>query len=144
MRSCARAVDPMTNFSLLCPPDDPRWCQILKMPGGVKDMLLPSRGKSMDGRYEPREFRMADAAKGLAVPDAITNAFNFLMASEALKTVLERHVAGAQVEYLPFRLLDHKGRVAVERGYIVNVLGTVDCLDKERSRGVETAIYPGE
>lgn len=135
----------MLDCALLLPPDDDRYCVIHQQPGNLKNMALPSRGKSIVGLADDvRDYQMSKEAKGLQVADVIRNTFGYLMASERMKKAFESHVRGAQIEYLPFRLLNHKGRMAADPCFIVNVLGTVDCADKSLSRGVETAVYKGE
>jgi hypothetical protein len=135
----------LSSFSLLCPLKDGRYCHLLKMPGDMKNMALPSRGKPMGALYaDARDFRMSESSGGMQVPDVITNAFNYLMVTEKLKLQIEASAKGAKIEYLPFRVINHKGRVAAESCFIVNVLGTIDCADKSASEGLETAIYKGE
>ncbi len=135
----------MTAFSLLRPPDDDRYCELHDLPGSIKNSVLPSRGKSVVGLFDDlRDYRMSKEAPGIQVADVIRNTFGFLMVTDRLKKVIEKHARGARIEYVRCRLLNHKGRLAGDPCFIVNVLGTVACADKSKSEGVETAIYPGE
>ena len=68
------------------------------------------------------------------MPDVIRNAVRYLMISGRVKSLLEEH-ATAEIEFLRFTLLDHQGQVASDDCYLANVLGTVDCVDMERSEG---------
>ena len=135
----------MAAVFMLGPPPGNQFCKIFNLPANPKNMQRLARGESTQGmRLEADEFRMAAAAKGILVPDVIANAFGYLMISEKLKTIFEAHVKGATVESTPFRLLNHKGRVAADPCFIANPIGTVDCADKAQSEGVETALHPGE
>jgi hypothetical protein len=111
----------LEHFILYHSKDD-RYCGVLQRPSEMAVKSPPAKGIRAGDRYEgPQRFQMAPEIPGILVPDVIRN-------------VLEEH-ATAEIEYLPFNLLDHKGRVASDDCYLGNVLGTVDCVDMERSEG---------
>jgi hypothetical protein len=135
----------MVAVFLLRPPEGNQYCKIQNLPANAKSLQRLARGESTQGVHmDSHEFRMAAVAKGIQVPDVISNAFGFLMISEKLKALLDEHVTGAIVEYTPFKLLNHKNRVAADPCFIANPIGTVDCADRSQSEGVETAMHPGE
>ena len=132
----------MSTFSLLSPPADPKYCALLEIAKDTSYMELPARGESIAGKLtDVRDYRMSASAPGLQIADVIKNAYGFLMVTEKLKTLIEGHAKGATIEYLAFRLLNHKNRVAADPCFIVNVLGRIDCADKAQSKGVEDAEY---
>jgi hypothetical protein len=133
------------DYSLLRPPLEDWYCGLYELPGSIKNSVLPSRGESIVGLFDDvRDYRMSKQVRGIQVPDVIENTFSFLMVSERMKKLIETNAIGARIEYVRFRLINHKGRVAADPCFIVNVLGTIDCADRSKSVGVETAIYKGE
>lgn len=134
----------MSAFFMLAPPPltQRQYCVLQDVPKDVRNMDLPARGDSIKGKLtEVRDYKMSAAAKGIQVADIIANAYTLLMVTEKLKDLLEAHAQGAQIEYLAFRLLNHKMRVAADPCYIVNVLGRIDCADPAKSEGVEDPEY---
>jgi hypothetical protein len=73
----------------------------------------------------------------------VANSLRCLIVTDRLKSILEAHVEHP-VEYLPFVLLDHKGRVADDTMWIVNLLDAVACTDVEKTEGSQSAFHPGE
>ncbi len=133
-------------FSILTAPSEPKYCAITDWPEAMRNPARPGRGDPMQGTYPSvMDLQMSSVirADGLQVPDVVDNAFDWLIVSERLKDLLEKQ-AGAAIEFLPFRLLNHKGRVAAERIWAVNVLGTVDCADRARSIGTDSEFDDGE
>lgn len=89
------------------------------------------------------KFQMAPEARGTQIGDVIPNAINYLMVSRRMQELLARH-ATAEIEFLPFTLLNHKGRVASDDLYIANVLGTREWADMERSMGARVTTIEGD
>jgi len=58
---------------------------------------------------------------GKEVPDIITNALNYLIVSFRVKDIIEK-LTETTVEFLPFELINLKGRVEKDRYFIVNIL----------------------
>lgn len=79
----------------------------------------------MDPR-RPKDVGLADNVRGAGFP----------VVSRALKQSLERDLTHNRVEFIPVRLVNHKGRVASDQYYVLNPLDIVDCIDLEES-GVE-------
>ncbi|ATB34081.1 hypothetical protein MEBOL_007582 [Melittangium boletus DSM 14713] len=86
---------------------------------------------------------MAKRHRGLVVPDVIPNTILQYMVTGRLKTLLEKE-AGVEIEFLPFMLYNHKGRVAAQDCFIANVIGTQDCADMTRTRGEKSIVSPGQ
>jgi hypothetical protein len=89
------------------------------------------------------KFQMAPEARGSQIGDVIPNAINYLMVSSRMKELLARH-ATAEIEFLRFALVNHKGRIASDDLYIANVLGTREWADMERSMGARVTTPEGE
>jgi len=87
-------------------------------------------------------FQLADDY-GMQLTDSIPNTLNLLIVSEKLKGVLEEK-SGAEIEFLPVHLRNHKGRLVAEPYFIANPLGTVECVDRERSQFRTSSIRPDQ
>lgn len=119
------------------------YCAIFKTPNGMREIHKPAVGVRMGSVFpEGQRFQMAKEEKGLKIGDVIPNAIGYFMVSERMKALLEQH-AGAEIEFLRFTLLDHRGRVASEDCYIANVIGTRDCVDLAKSDGDPNELIPG-
>lgn len=71
--------------------------------------------------------------KGVKLADAIPNTLHLAFVSSKLKGILEKH-SGTNIEFLPVRIRDHKGRIVKASYFIANVLDAAECLDRKRSR----------
>ena len=79
----------------------------------------------MSSRY-PKNIQLSDNVYGAGVP----------VISLKLKEFLEKKILPNRLEYLPVRIMNHKGRVASNDYFIMNVRDICDCIDLEKS-GVE-------
>ena len=86
---------------------------------------------AMSPRY-PKDIGLADSLYGAG----------FLVASAAVRKLLD-DASVARVEYLPLRIINHKGRVASADYFIVNPLAVVDCIDAAASVVKENPLDPG-
>lgn len=134
----------MTRFSILTTAPGSAACCIYHLPDALALPLAPARGEPVGAIYpDGLAFPMAPEVPCPRVTDVIHNALGYLMITERTKELLEAY-AVAQIEYLRFTLVNHKGRVASDRCYIANVLGTVDCADLARTRGTPHPFFPSE
>lgn len=134
----------MKRYSIFSTEGNPKYCAIYDLPDDLKDPAGPAEGERVGSDHvDGQEFRMAKEVKGIQVPDVIDNALGYLMVGERMRDLLKAH-ATAEIEFLRFKLLNHKGRVASDRCYIINVLGTVDCVDLDRTEGTPHAILEGQ
>lgn len=88
----------------------------------LKRLMPPCPGYAMSEDYPERRALQAFQ----------TNTLGLLVVSQEAREVLESG-RGANIEFLPIRIIDHRGKVASAEYSIANVLGTVDCMDRERS-----------
>jgi hypothetical protein len=97
----------------------------------------------MGSNFPPGARYQMDKRAGDVSPDVLPNTLSYLMISSKVRALFER-VEVKDVEYLPFVLLDKKGKV-VSRDYcIANLLGGVDCFDAERSEFEMSAMEPDQ
>jgi hypothetical protein len=133
-------------YSIHLPPSSPGQCAVSDEPEGMRTFARPACRDSLKGTYrDVLELHMSTIlnGRGLQVPDVIDNALGWLLVSERARAVVEAGTSEA-IEYLTFRLINHKGRVAAERVWAVNVLGTVDCGDRARSEGMDSPFDEAE
>jgi len=123
---------------------DPDNCAIEENPGNLPNRHYPARGIRMGDSYpDGYKFSMSKDVPGIRVADIIDNALGYLMISAKLKELLEKH-ATVEIEYLRFVLLNHKRRVASDQCFIANLIGAVDCVDRDRTVGDLSALNPGQ
>lgn len=80
--------------------------------------------------------------KGTKLDDFVFNALSWLVVTERVKSIFEKEPITSEV--FPLGIRNRKGK-PVERPYfLVNVLGTVDCLDLNRSEYERSAFKPEE
>jgi hypothetical protein len=102
-----------------------------------------SRGIEMKDKY-PADAKvyMKDRRPGMGLPSLIGNTLGFLIVGRALKEAFE--ATGVALECLPFTLFNHKKREASRDYFIINPLGTFDCLNMEKSEIDYSKESPGE
>ncbi len=106
-----------------------------KSPGdlGIYDYCM-ARGEVVVDHY-PTEARvyLQPESPGGKLCSLIGNTLGYLIVSTEMKTVIEQMYKG-KMELLPFTLYNHKGRVHSRDYWIINPIGSIDCLDKEASQ----------
>ncbi|NVJ00130.1 hypothetical protein HV824_18640 [Myxococcus sp. AM009] len=118
------------------------YCAIFSVPEGMPKIHKPARGIRMGAEYpDGLRFNMTKQEPGLKIADVIPNAVNYFMVSKRMKELLMQH-SGAEIEFLRFVLLNHRGRVANEDCYIANVVGMQDCVDMEKTEGDPDPLKP--
>jgi|SRR3972149_1518866 len=133
----------MAQYFILADKIEDEYCGIYDRPDDFPKIARPSKGVRMEQLYaQEQKFRMAKEVPGIKIPDLIHNAVHYLMISAKLKKIFEEH-SSAEIEFLRFTLLNHKGRIASDECYIANIIGTVDCVDMKRTEGDEDPVNPG-
>ena len=77
----------------------------------------------MSPKY-PKDIQLADNLYGCSYP----------IVSGRIKEQIAAADGGGQIEFLPVTILNHKGRVASTGYYFLNPVGSVDCIDIDKSR----------
>lgn len=133
----------MAEYYILNADPNDDYCALYDFAEEFHDIEMPSDGVRMGELYAGNQtFRMADEVRGHLIADVINNAFGYLIVSSRLKKLLEVY-ATAEIEYLPIRIQNHKGRIASDDCFIVNIIGTVDCVDMERTEGTPDPVNEG-
>jgi len=113
--------------------DDEELAYINQRPSNVrrKGYLLKKGVSCKDWFPEDAEFQLNDES-GMVLADIIPNSVLWRIVSDSLKKLLEKH-ASCEMEFLPIRIRDHRDQLITETYYILNILGTVSCMDRQKS-----------
>jgi hypothetical protein len=113
---------------------DPRTVFISDIDAGVPQSWDLDNGVSLKGRITEATTLSMDPEQGDLLLDFIPNSDQALIASERARALLESEgLQGEQVEYLPFTLVDKRGKPTRQRFFFINLLRKIDCMDAEAS-----------
>jgi hypothetical protein len=82
---------------------------------------------------DPAVIEMDPDARGSLTGDLLGNTSGALLVSDRFKQAVEKCCKQVKIEYWPFRLIDPRGRVHRSDLWLVNPLGTFDCLNHKAS-----------
>jgi hypothetical protein len=90
-------------------------------------------GERVGAEY-PKDAKiyMSKSNSGIKLSSLLGNTRGFLIVSRDFKAAVEK-LCGDSIEYLPFTLYDHRKRIHSKDYFILNPLGTFDCLDLKKS-----------
>ena len=88
--------------------------------------------------YYPADARiqLSEEQPGIQLSSLLGNSINYLIVSKDFRDTIAAYCPKVDVEYLPFDLHDHRGRLYSRDYFIINPIGTYDCLDEANS-GIE-------
>jgi hypothetical protein len=89
----------------------------------LKDKWTENAAYAMDDDYKTR----------IQLTDSLINQDEVIVASEKLKAFLEENGAGEGNEFLPVAIINHKGRTAKEKYFVVNNVDPQDAFDQAKS-----------
>lgn len=114
--------------------DEPDLCILDKKPDdiGVKYSCMVFGRRIADVFPSPAVIRMSPDREGLKLSSLLGNTSSFLIVDNLVKDVIKANSTD-EIEYLAFNLLDHKGRVHSSDYFIINPIGSRDCLNHELS-----------
>jgi hypothetical protein len=98
------------------------------------------------GPIYPKDAKlfMSREYKGMKLCSLIGNERGMLLVSSEFKDLIQKHCKGSEIEILPFTLYDHRKRVLSKDYFLINPLGTFDCLDFKESDITWDEDEPGE
>ena len=134
----------MSKYYILYENKDPLYCVITDRLDSFGKIWYPSEGLRM-GEFTPKnlKFHMNKDFNGTVPSDFIRNNMSYQLIVAKVKTILDQHTC-VEIEYIPFDLINHNGRSVEEECYIMNLIGTVDCVDREKTEGDESPMEEGE
>lgn len=107
------------------------------------DSYLLREGVSVKSWFPTDTVFQLDDSHGIKLTDSIPNTLHLLIVSEKLKHALEEK-SGAVIEFLPVKIRNQRGRVVQEPYFIANIVGTLECVDRERSKFDTSSIRPDQ
>lgn len=113
--------------------DKYEYCDIHMVPEGMYlEGYMISEGERVGDDYpENARINMSEDHPGIVPSDFVSNTESALFVSAKMKEIIETFCPNVEIEYLPFTLYNHKGRVAATDYWIINVIGALDCLDMD-------------
>ena len=103
------------------------------------------RGEPLAPFYpEDAKIFLARGDKGVKLSSMIGNDQRMLVVSSEFTGLIEKHCKRSEIEILPFTLYDHRKRVLSKDYFLINPLGTFDCLDFKKSDITWDEDEPGE
>jgi hypothetical protein len=135
----------MSNYFILHESNEDPYCVADADNEMVDDFMVQLRKGERIGKIVLSEitYKMDPDFNGIKVSDFINSGFPWFMVTQKAKKVIEDH-ATVDIEFIPFTLLNHKGRVAANDCYMVNVIGRVTCVDREKTEGSDSFFQDNE
>jgi hypothetical protein len=114
---------------------------VTKDPKGASDTFLVDQGKPFAGHLPPEASVELDPKhKGMKLADFISNCMSWLIVSEKAKEILTAEPNPCEV--YPLKVMDLKGRPVKDLYFLVHPVGTVRCVDLDRSKYERDAMDP--
>ncbi|MBU8899860.1 hypothetical protein KRR26_30040 [Corallococcus sp. M34] len=79
------------------------------------------------------KVQSSEERTGIQLSSVLGNSFNYLIVSSAMKEIIAQYTPQTTIEYLPFTLVDHRGRIRSQDYFFINPLTSVDGLDTRAS-----------
>jgi hypothetical protein len=111
------------------------YCAVRTVPEGTNSISHRyRRGIYMADEYpDDARINMSNRHPGKVLCDFLSNTKSILFVSRKMKEIVES-MADNEIEYLPFSLYNHKGRLASSDYFIINIIVGIDTfvLDAEK------------
>jgi hypothetical protein len=113
------------------------------LPSDLEELSVPlARGLPVGDAF-PRDVVFdLNPDSGVQLTDSLPNGCLVHVVSERLKAVIEKTKHPA--EFHPVKIRNHKKRLAREPYYLMNLLGSLDAMDRQKSDWTESALEPGQ
>lgn len=115
--------------------EDDGWARIDQPPADIKQNKWKlNEGESAKDWFPPEvEFQLSKDY-GVKLADSIPNTIWLYIVSEHLKNAIEAQIKPEDVEFFPVQIRNQKKRTVDKSYYLMNVLRTVPCFDKAKSK----------
>jgi hypothetical protein len=113
-----------------------------KRPEGLDGWdFVMAQGERIGDKYPgDAKVYLRDQYPGIKLTDFISNTVAYMITSDRMMSVIKAN-ANVEIEYLPLAIYNHRKRLHAANYWIINPIGTTDCLDLAASdviRGEET------
>ena len=114
---------------------DPDECFLDNPPEGTDALTFRMAEGDRMGNDYPSDARiyMDNEHMGIRLTSIIGNTNSFLIVSREVKLAIEGSRVG-KIEYLPISIYNHRRRKATDDYFIINPIGSYDCLDLKASK----------
>jgi hypothetical protein len=131
------------TYSILRVPPRKEFASISTYPDEMEDPWLLSEGASYAALFPAGLAAEMDTDhKGSKLADFVENSMQWLIVSERVRELLGKEPA--QLEVFPLGILDKKGKRVEKPYFLAHLLGTVDCVDLEKSIFVRSSFKPAQ
>ncbi|WP_158501650.1 imm11 family protein [Vitiosangium sp. GDMCC 1.1324] len=115
-------------------PDDDSLCFLDNFVDGIEPLSWRAAKGERFGKDYPKDAKifMNKENPGIKLSPLLGTTCNMIVGSRDFKDAIEKHCKN-EIEYLPFTLYDHRKRVHSRDYFIINPIGTFDCLDFKES-----------
>ena len=118
--------------------ENENYCFVNQNPQGIGfSYSRLNTGEALQGDYKEDPFdvtlQFSKDYPGTETPFSIGNTGGYIIFDKKVKEVFKSFDM-PEIEYLPFTLLDHEGKVVSKNHVFINPLGTYDCLDYKRTQ----------
>jgi hypothetical protein len=120
--------------------NDPSLCILQDPPEGLgrHDYGLTS-GQTMGAHWSPKARLLMDPdIPGMKLSTVVGTAMAFLVCHRDMMAVI-REVCHNEIEFLPVEIYNQRGKLVSSDYGVLNVIGTVDCLDEKASQVKKTS-----
>lgn len=114
---------------------DPGLAFVRSPPEGLGLMAVrPATGEAVGAAYPDPADIYLEPRSGIELPSLIGNTLGYLIVSSRMKDVMSRLRALGRAELLPVRIHHEKKRLHTSDYWIVNPLGSIDCVNRSASK----------
>ena len=131
------------TYHIIEVPKDPRLCCIEHKAEEIIKSWRLGKGVPLGSDFPPDAQFQMDKRSGNIVTDFLCNILALLMISPKMRKLMEKEGV-TDVEYLPFVLLNKKGKVVSREYCVANLLGGVECVDPNSSDYMKSRIEPDQ
>ena len=112
-------------------------------PAALKDVDVALQSGDPVGANFPNDIVFdLSPDHGIQLSDSLGNTSLFHVVSGRLKAAVDK--TGVPVEFHRVQIRNHKKRIVRDPYYVMNLLGTIDCMDRVKSDWDENSLVPGE
>lgn len=124
------------KLEILGDPDEPDRCVLHNFVDGLLDETWRITSGQPIAQLWPEHavIKMTDEDRSPKLASFLSNVSDMLLVSLPFRHLIARHCVGVPIEYLPLIVMDPRGRPLSESHFLINPLGTFDCMNYDRSQ----------
>ena len=111
-------------------------CGVMSLPKGIPRIYRYGVGEAVGGEHSVKTLKVDSSYKNKLTQDLIPNALGWILLNSRAKEVFEKQI-NVETEFLPFTLLGQKDEELESHCWIMNIIGTEDCVDLGQTKGLK-------